>query len=209
MNRPHITLSVKRRTYETDEPEAVAQWVASFRSRLHDAFGSDKLAGQRAFDLLSCSLNDQTLKSYAGKPSQLAEFCHDSKNISPLEATTAMSSGCITMQVVYREKRRAGRHGPNDLRVLLLHVSEHPRVARLMHHFIDNTDEVKMGKKMGMSKKAKAAANKAKRDQKKNYGRLAGAKVRSTVHGKARLPFTASQCIKGGVRKNGKKGGKK
>eukprot|EP00873_Tetraselmis_striata_P022550 jgi/Tetstr1/442814/TSEL_030898.t1 len=34
------------------------------------------------------SLTAQTLKSYAGKLSQLAEFCHDSENISPLEATT-------------------------------------------------------------------------------------------------------------------------
>eukprot|EP00873_Tetraselmis_striata_P018262 jgi/Tetstr1/438526/TSEL_027078.t1 len=31
----------------------------------------------------------KTLKSYAGKLSQLAEFCHDSENISTLEATTA------------------------------------------------------------------------------------------------------------------------
>lgn len=63
------------------------------------------------------------------------------------------------------------------------------------------------------SKKAKAAATKAKREQKKNHGRLAGAKVRSTVHGKARLPFTATQGLrKGGVRKGGKggkRGGKK
>eukprot|EP00873_Tetraselmis_striata_P017895 jgi/Tetstr1/438159/TSEL_026762.t1 len=31
----------------------------------------------------------RTLKSYAGSLSQFAEFCHDSENISPLEATTA------------------------------------------------------------------------------------------------------------------------
>eukprot|EP00873_Tetraselmis_striata_P022098 jgi/Tetstr1/442362/TSEL_030488.t1 len=53
-----------------------------------DAFGSDEL-GQRTLDLLSSSLNAQTLKSYAGRLSQFAEFCHDSENISPLEATTA------------------------------------------------------------------------------------------------------------------------
>eukprot|EP00873_Tetraselmis_striata_P042724 jgi/Tetstr1/462988/TSEL_007929.t2 len=40
--------------------------------------------------------------------------------------------------LVYREKGRADRRGPDDLRVLLLSVSEHPRVARLLHHFIDN-----------------------------------------------------------------------
>eukprot|EP00873_Tetraselmis_striata_P035185 jgi/Tetstr1/455449/TSEL_042278.t1 len=37
-------------------------------------------------DLLSSSLSAQTLKSYAGRLSQFAEFCHDSENISPLEA---------------------------------------------------------------------------------------------------------------------------
>eukprot|EP00873_Tetraselmis_striata_P045407 jgi/Tetstr1/465671/TSEL_010315.t2 len=39
--------------------------------------------------LLSSSLTAQTLKSYAGRLSQFAEFCHDSESISPLEATTA------------------------------------------------------------------------------------------------------------------------
>eukprot|EP00873_Tetraselmis_striata_P024432 jgi/Tetstr1/444696/TSEL_032544.t1 len=53
-----------------------------------DAFGSDEL-GQRTLDLLSSSLSAQTLKSYAGRLAQFAEFCHDSENISPLEATTA------------------------------------------------------------------------------------------------------------------------
>eukprot|EP00873_Tetraselmis_striata_P037473 jgi/Tetstr1/457737/TSEL_044282.t1 len=53
-----------------------------------DAFGSDEL-GQRTLDLLSSSLSAETLKSYAGRLSQFAEFCHDSENISPLEATTA------------------------------------------------------------------------------------------------------------------------
>eukprot|EP00873_Tetraselmis_striata_P008977 jgi/Tetstr1/429241/TSEL_001904.t1 len=59
---------------------------ATFRQ---DAFGSDEL-GQRTLDLLSSSLSAHTLKSYAGRLSQFAElFCHDSENISPLEATTA------------------------------------------------------------------------------------------------------------------------
>eukprot|EP00873_Tetraselmis_striata_P018835 jgi/Tetstr1/439099/TSEL_002964.t1 len=53
-----------------------------------EALGSDEL-GQRTLDLLSSSLSAQTLKSYAGRLSQFAEFCHDSENISPLEATTA------------------------------------------------------------------------------------------------------------------------
>eukprot|EP00873_Tetraselmis_striata_P039915 jgi/Tetstr1/460179/TSEL_005495.t1 len=53
-----------------------------------DAFSSDEL-GQRTLDLLSSSLTAQTLKSYAGRLSQFAEFCHDSENISPLEATAS------------------------------------------------------------------------------------------------------------------------
>eukprot|EP00873_Tetraselmis_striata_P046159 jgi/Tetstr1/466423/TSEL_010951.t1 len=189
-----------------------------------NAFGSDEL-GQRTLDLLSSSLSAQTLKSYAGRLSQFAEFCHDSENISPLEATTAtvvryvawigerghiaakslqpylsaintffelhnlvpiakdslhltsarqshldyrallasvvnflffargltgvscrvqdvhVDTYNITLQI-YREKGRAGRRGPGDLRVLLLPVSEHPRVARLLHHFIDNVQSV-------------------------------------------------------------------
>eukprot|EP00873_Tetraselmis_striata_P003053 jgi/Tetstr1/423317/TSEL_014015.t1 len=229
-----------------------------------DAFGSDEL-GQRTLDLLSSSLSAQTLKSYAGRLSQFAEFCHDSENISPLEATTAtvvryvawigerghiaakslqpylsaintffelhnlvpiakdslhltsarrglmlrqrrldaaplrvplpadvayrfvskaelivsapypeshldyrallasvvnflffargltgvscrvqdvhVDTYNITLQI-YREKGRAGRRGPGDLRVLLLPVSEHPRVARLLHYFIDNVQSV-------------------------------------------------------------------
>eukprot|EP00873_Tetraselmis_striata_P029378 jgi/Tetstr1/449642/TSEL_036710.t1 len=47
----------------------------------------------------------------------------------------------ITLHV-YREKGRAGRRGPDDLRVLLLPVSEHPRVARILRHFIDNAQSV-------------------------------------------------------------------
>eukprot|EP00873_Tetraselmis_striata_P018728 jgi/Tetstr1/438992/TSEL_027484.t1 len=229
-----------------------------------DAFGSDEL-GQRTLDLLSSSLSAQTLKSYTGRLSQFAEFCHDSENISPLEATTAavvryvawigerghiaakslqpylsaintffelhnlvpiakdslhltsarrglmlrqrrldaaplrvplpadvayrfvskaelivsapypeshldyrallasvvnflffargltgvscraqdvhVDTYNITLQV-YREKGRAGRRGPDDLRVLLLPVSEHPRVARLLRYFIDNVQSV-------------------------------------------------------------------
>eukprot|EP00873_Tetraselmis_striata_P043565 jgi/Tetstr1/463829/TSEL_008643.t1 len=53
---------------------------------LDDAFGSDEL-GQRTLDLLSSSPIAQTLRP--GRLSQFAEFCHDSENISPLEATTA------------------------------------------------------------------------------------------------------------------------
>eukprot|EP00873_Tetraselmis_striata_P001257 jgi/Tetstr1/421521/TSEL_012468.t1 len=68
---------------DVDEDVAVDAGVAA-----KDAFGSYEL-GQRTLDLLSSSLTAQTLKSYAGILSQFAEFCHDSENISPLEATTA------------------------------------------------------------------------------------------------------------------------
>eukprot|EP00873_Tetraselmis_striata_P021044 jgi/Tetstr1/441308/TSEL_029559.t1 len=47
------------------------------------------VAAKRTLDLLSSSLTAQTLISYAGTLSLFAEFCHDSENISPLEATTA------------------------------------------------------------------------------------------------------------------------
>eukprot|EP00873_Tetraselmis_striata_P046618 jgi/Tetstr1/466882/TSEL_011337.t1 len=188
------------------------------------AAAADEL-GQRTLDLLSSSLSAQTLKSYAGRLAQFAEFCHDSENISPLEATTAtvvryvawigerghiaakslqpylsaintffelhnlvpiakdslhltsarqshldyrallasvvnflffargltgvscrvqdvhVDTYNITLQI-YREKGRAGRRGPDDLRVLLLPVSEHPRVARLLRYFIDNVQSV-------------------------------------------------------------------
>eukprot|EP00873_Tetraselmis_striata_P007257 jgi/Tetstr1/427521/TSEL_017647.t1 len=65
--------------------ELLALCEATFRTR---AFGSDEL-GQRTLDILSISLTAQTFKSYAGRVSQFAEFCHDSENISPLEATIA------------------------------------------------------------------------------------------------------------------------
>eukprot|EP00873_Tetraselmis_striata_P040334 jgi/Tetstr1/460598/TSEL_000523.t1 len=67
-----------------DEDMAVDAGVAA-----KDAFGSDEL-GQRTLDLLSSSLTAQTLKSYAGRLSHFAEVCHDSENISPLEATTTV-----------------------------------------------------------------------------------------------------------------------
>eukprot|EP00873_Tetraselmis_striata_P036838 jgi/Tetstr1/457102/TSEL_043752.t1 len=89
MSRPHVTPSAKRRTSVFDEPEAVAPWAASRRSGLQEAFGSYEL-GQRTLLMLSGSLAAQTLKSYAGRLSRFAEFCHDSKNISPMEATTAI-----------------------------------------------------------------------------------------------------------------------
>eukprot|EP00873_Tetraselmis_striata_P009924 jgi/Tetstr1/430188/TSEL_020019.t1 len=244
---------------DVDEDVAVDAGVAA-----KEASGLDEL-GQRTLDLLSSSLTAQTLKSYAGRLTQFAEFCHDSENISPLEATTAtvvryvawigerghiganslqpylsaintffelhnldpiakdslhltsarrglmlrqrrletaplrvplpadvahrfvtkaelivsaptpeyqhdfralvasvvnfmffdggltgvscrvrdvhVDNYNITLQV-YREKGRAGRRGRDDLRVLLLPVAEHPRVARLMHHFIDTVRSV-------------------------------------------------------------------
>eukprot|EP00873_Tetraselmis_striata_P004516 jgi/Tetstr1/424780/TSEL_001477.t1 len=92
MNRPFVTLSANRHIYVLiDEPNVVAPWAASLRSRLQDAFGSDELE-QRTLDLLSSSLIAQTLKSNAGRLSQFAEFCHDSENISPLGRPLLLSS---------------------------------------------------------------------------------------------------------------------
>eukprot|EP00873_Tetraselmis_striata_P034382 jgi/Tetstr1/454646/TSEL_041537.t1 len=150
--------SGKRRTYVFDEQETLATpWTASLRARLHEAFGSDEL-GHRTLDLLSNTLTPdaqhQTLKSYADNLSRFAEFRHDFEDPSPPQANTATvvrGLGGVSCRVrdlhvdpynitmhVYRDKGRAGRHGPDDLRVPLLPMSEHPRVARLMHHFIDN-----------------------------------------------------------------------
>eukprot|EP00873_Tetraselmis_striata_P018383 jgi/Tetstr1/438647/TSEL_027198.t1 len=83
-----LRLSIWLQVADVDEDVAVDAGVAA-----KDAFGSDEL-GQRTLDLLSSSLTAQTLKSYAGRLSQFAEFCHDSENISPLEATTATVVRC-------------------------------------------------------------------------------------------------------------------
>eukprot|EP00873_Tetraselmis_striata_P039246 jgi/Tetstr1/459510/TSEL_004877.t1 len=214
----------ERRVFEATVASSAKATATSRVAAAADAFGSDEL-GQRTLDLLSSSLSAQTLKSYAGRLAQFAEFCHDSENISPLEATTAtvvryvawigerghiaakslqpylsaintffelhnlvpiakdslhltsarqshldyrallasvinfmffargltgvscrvqdvhVDTYNITLQI-YREKGRAGRRGPDDLRVLLLPVSEHPRVARLLRYFIDNVQSV-------------------------------------------------------------------
>eukprot|EP00873_Tetraselmis_striata_P017527 jgi/Tetstr1/437791/TSEL_002832.t1 len=158
----------ERRVFEaTVASSAKATATARVAAAAADAVGSDEL-GQRTLDLLSSSLSAQTLKSYAGRLSQFAEFCHDSENITYRFVTKAelivsapypeyhldfrallasvvnfmlfargltgvscrvrdvhVDTYNITLQV-YREKGRAGRRGPDDLRVLLLPVSEHP-----------------------------------------------------------------------------------
>eukprot|EP00873_Tetraselmis_striata_P035403 jgi/Tetstr1/455667/TSEL_042478.t1 len=213
------------RDYERRVFEATVASSAKATATSRVAAAAVDELGQRTLDLLSSSLRAQTLKSYAGRLAQFAEFCHDSENISPLEATTAtvvryvawigerghiaakslqpylsaintffelhnlvpiakdslhltsarqshldyrallasvvnflffargltgvscrvqdvhVDTYNITLQI-YREKGRAGRRGPDDLRVLLLPVSEHPRVARLLRYFIDNVQSV-------------------------------------------------------------------
>eukprot|EP00873_Tetraselmis_striata_P006607 jgi/Tetstr1/426871/TSEL_017085.t1 len=59
-----------------------------------------------------------------------------------VEAKSA--SGEDNYLAVYREKGRAGRRGPDHLLAWLLPVPEHPRVARHMHHFIDNVKSTPM-----------------------------------------------------------------
>eukprot|EP00873_Tetraselmis_striata_P033047 jgi/Tetstr1/453311/TSEL_040302.t1 len=82
-------LNCQQRLQDAGVDEGVAAGVDVVAKQ--DAFGSHEL-GQRTLDLLSSSsLTAQTLKSYAGLLllSQFAEFCHDSENMCPLEATTA------------------------------------------------------------------------------------------------------------------------
>eukprot|EP00873_Tetraselmis_striata_P042775 jgi/Tetstr1/463039/TSEL_007977.t1 len=98
----------------------------------------DMAAQPSAYHLITSSLTTQTLKSYAGTLSQFAEFCHDSENISPLEATTATVVRYVAWIGVHREGARRAARRPDNLRMLLLLASEDPRVARLLHHFIDN-----------------------------------------------------------------------
>eukprot|EP00873_Tetraselmis_striata_P036139 jgi/Tetstr1/456403/TSEL_043137.t1 len=98
---------------DVDEGVAVDAGVAA-----KDAFGSDEL-GQRTLDLLSSSLTAQTLKSYAGRLSQFTEFCHDSKNISPLESTTATVVRYVAWIAFAKEQRRSAA---NAIGVPLSHI---------------------------------------------------------------------------------------
>eukprot|EP00873_Tetraselmis_striata_P013984 jgi/Tetstr1/434248/TSEL_023355.t1 len=77
------------RDYERRVFEAIVASSAKATATARVAAADVDELGQRTLDLLSSSLTAQTLRSYAGKLSQFAEFCHDSENISPLEATTA------------------------------------------------------------------------------------------------------------------------
>eukprot|EP00873_Tetraselmis_striata_P020980 jgi/Tetstr1/441244/TSEL_029497.t1 len=103
-----LLLSIWLQVADLDEGVAVDAGVAA-----KDAFGLDELVGQRTLDLLSSSLTAQTLKSDAGRMSQFAEFCHDSENISPLEATTAT----VVRYVVWIGER--GRIGAKSLQPYL------------------------------------------------------------------------------------------
>eukprot|EP00873_Tetraselmis_striata_P024007 jgi/Tetstr1/444271/TSEL_032163.t1 len=94
MALPIVSPSVKRRAYVIDEPKALAPWAASLWAHLQEAFGSDE-QGQRTLDLLSSSIPSHAPKSYAGKLSHSAEFCHDSENIIMLEATIATIVQCV------------------------------------------------------------------------------------------------------------------
>eukprot|EP00873_Tetraselmis_striata_P026441 jgi/Tetstr1/446705/TSEL_034194.t1 len=155
MNRPHVTPSAKRRTYVIDEPQAVAPWAASLRSRLKEAFGSDEL-GPRALDLLFSSIIALPLKSYAGRLSRFAELCHDSENISPLEATTVTvvqtradrSKEAFNKQTVFMWKDTVAE-GCNTVRAwcyttfghvqLLFRLSQHSTVSKTEEGYIKNS----------------------------------------------------------------------
>eukprot|EP00873_Tetraselmis_striata_P044996 jgi/Tetstr1/465260/TSEL_009962.t1 len=57
-----------------------------------ESLHADQLQGAGVDEDVAVDVGEaaKTLKSYAGRLSQFAEFCHDSENISPLEATTAI-----------------------------------------------------------------------------------------------------------------------
>eukprot|EP00873_Tetraselmis_striata_P037289 jgi/Tetstr1/457553/TSEL_044122.t1 len=57
-------------------------WVLRF-------LGTSARAWMRTCVVVDAGVAPKTFRSYAGRLSQFAEFCHDSENISPLEATTA------------------------------------------------------------------------------------------------------------------------
>eukprot|EP00873_Tetraselmis_striata_P038814 jgi/Tetstr1/459078/TSEL_004528.t1 len=57
---------------------------------------------QRILDILSSLLTSHTLRGYAGKLSQFAEFYHDSENISPLEATKIIPPSGLFQQPLGR-----------------------------------------------------------------------------------------------------------
>eukprot|EP00873_Tetraselmis_striata_P017328 jgi/Tetstr1/437592/TSEL_026263.t1 len=67
--------------------EMLALCEVTFRDR--EAPGSYEL-GQRTLDLPSSSLTSHTLKSYADKLFHIVEFCHDSENITPREASATV-----------------------------------------------------------------------------------------------------------------------
>eukprot|EP00873_Tetraselmis_striata_P021090 jgi/Tetstr1/441354/TSEL_029605.t1 len=69
--------------------DVVADVDAVAKVSTNDGVGRRSSELQEPCEATFRSLSAQTLKSYAGRLSQFAEFCHDSENISPLEATTA------------------------------------------------------------------------------------------------------------------------
>eukprot|EP00873_Tetraselmis_striata_P027286 jgi/Tetstr1/447550/TSEL_034929.t1 len=62
----------------------------------------------------------KTLKSYAGRLSQFAELCHDSENISPLEATTAIV--VRSSQEVPHSLRKGAASAANAIGAPLSHI---------------------------------------------------------------------------------------
>eukprot|EP00873_Tetraselmis_striata_P040105 jgi/Tetstr1/460369/TSEL_005668.t1 len=120
-----------------------------------EAFGSDEL-GPRALDLLSSSIIALPLKSYAGRLSRFAELCHDSENISPLEATTVTvvqtradrSKEAFNKQTVFMWKDTVAE-GCNTVKAwgyttfghvqLLFRLSQHSTVSKTEEGYIQNS----------------------------------------------------------------------
>eukprot|EP00873_Tetraselmis_striata_P014235 jgi/Tetstr1/434499/TSEL_023591.t1 len=93
----------------------------AFLRRLNEVKHVHDELRQRTLDLLSSSLTAQTLKSYAGKLSQFAEFWHDSENISPLEATTATVVRYVAW-IAHSLRKGAASAANNAIGVPLSHI---------------------------------------------------------------------------------------
>eukprot|EP00873_Tetraselmis_striata_P021447 jgi/Tetstr1/441711/TSEL_029934.t1 len=77
-----VTCTVTRVFWTCCEPSTFSLLLSIWRQRLQGA-GVDEDV------VVDAGVAAKTLKSYAGRLSRFAEFCHDSANISLLEATTA------------------------------------------------------------------------------------------------------------------------
>eukprot|EP00873_Tetraselmis_striata_P046302 jgi/Tetstr1/466566/TSEL_011068.t1 len=93
--RQHVLLGWRQQLQVAGVDEGVAV-DADVAAKVSTSDGVGRLSSElvELCEATFRSLTTQTLKSYAGRLSRFAEFCHDSENISPLEATTATVVRC-------------------------------------------------------------------------------------------------------------------